>query len=52
MFIFDMLASLTVASVGIFYPIITRLMLNDFRPNKQYRDIIFFGALDEEAVFI
>ena len=45
MFIFDMLASLTVASVGIFYPIITRLMLNDFIPNRQYRDIIFFGAL-------
>ena len=45
MFIFDMLASLTVASVGIFYPIITRWMLNDFIPNKQYRDIIFFGSL-------
>ena len=45
MFIFDMLASLAVASVGIFYPIITRMMLNDFIPNRQYRDIIFFGSL-------
>ena len=45
MFIFDMLASLAVASVGIFYPIITRMMLNDLIPNKQYRDIIFFGSL-------
>lgn len=41
----DLLASLTVAMVGIFYPIITRYMLNDFIPNKQYRAIIFFGAL-------
>lgn len=45
MFFFDMLASLAVASVGIFYPIITRMMLNDLIPNKQYRDIIFFGSL-------
>lgn len=45
MLTFDLLASLTVAMVGIFYPIITRYMLNDFIPNKQYRAIIFFGAL-------
>ena len=45
MFFFDMLASLTVASIGIFYPIITRSMLNDFIPNREYRDIIFFGTL-------
>ena len=45
MFIFDMLASLAVASIGIFYPIITRQMLNDFIPNRQYGDIIFFGIL-------
>ena len=45
MFIFDMLASLAVASVGIFYPIITRSMLNDFIPNQKYREIIFFGGL-------
>jgi len=45
MFIFDMLASLAVASVGIFYPIITRSMLNDFIPLKKYGEIIFFGGL-------
>ncbi len=45
MLTFDLLASLTVAMVGIFYPIITRYMLNDFIPNKQYRAIIIFGAL-------
>ena len=45
MFFFDMLASLTVASIGIVYPIITREMLNELIPNRQYRDIIFFGSL-------
>lgn len=45
MLTFDLLASLTVAMVGIFYPIITRYMLNDFIPNKQYRAIIIFGSL-------
>ena len=45
MFFFDMLASLAVASIGIVYPIITREMLNELIPNRQYRDIIFFGSL-------
>ncbi len=45
MFAFDMLASLAIASVGIFYPIITRSMLNDFIPNKEYRAIVIFGGL-------
>ena len=45
MFILDMLASLTVALVGIFYPIITRLMLNEHIPNKNYEAIIIFGGL-------
>ena len=45
MLTFDLLASLTVAMVGIFYPIITRYMLNDFIPNRQYRAIIIFGSL-------
>lgn len=45
MFILDMLASLTVALVGIFYPIITRLMLNDHIPNQNYQAIIFFGGV-------
>ena len=42
-FILDMLASLLVALVGIVYPIITREMLNDLIPNKQYRMIIIAG---------
>ena len=45
MFIFDMLAAFVVAMAGMVYPIITRKMLNDFIPNKQFNMIIFFGAL-------
>ena len=44
MFTLDMLAALIVAIIGIFYPIITRYMLNDFIPNKEYNLIIIFGA--------
>lgn len=44
-FILDMLASLFVALIGIVYPIVTRKMLNDFIPNRQYRLIIGFGLL-------
>ena len=42
-FIMDMLASLLVALVGIVYPIITREMLNELIPNKEYRMIVFAG---------
>ena len=42
-FVLDMLASLLVALVGIVYPIITREMLNELIPHKQYRMIIFAG---------
>ena len=45
MFFFDMLASLLVAIVGIFYPVITRVMLNDYIPNREYAKIIIFGCL-------
>ncbi len=41
--VFDLLASLTVAMVGIVYPIITRTMLNDLIPNEKYRLIVIFG---------
>ena len=44
LFILDMLASLAVSLVGILYPIITRLMLNDLIPEKRYRTIILCGA--------
>lgn len=39
-FSLDMLASFLVSVIGIFYPIITRKMLNEFIPNKEFRLII------------
>lgn len=39
-FSLDMGASLIVSVMGIFYPIITRQMLNDFIPNKEFKLII------------
>ncbi len=43
-FILDMLAALAVALIGIVYPIITRKMLNELIPDRQYRLIVLFGA--------
>ncbi len=45
LFALDMLASLFMSLIGIFYPIVTREMLNNLIPNKLYREIIFFGLL-------
>ena len=42
-FTLDMLAALAVALVGIVYPIVTRRMLNDLIPNKNYRMVVIFG---------
>ncbi len=39
----DLLAALFIALIGVCYPIITRVMLNDFIPNRQYNLIIIFG---------
>ncbi len=44
-FTLDMLASLLVAIVGVFYPIITRDMLNQYIPNRELENIILFGSL-------
>ena len=44
-FILDMTAALAVAMIGIVYPIITRKMLNELIPDKNYRMIIFFGLM-------
>ncbi len=44
-FILDMLASFAVSMLGMFYPIVTRAMLNDFIPNKAYAMIIIFGGV-------
>ena len=41
--VLDMLASLSVALLGILYPIVTRTMLNDLIPNRQYKLIIISG---------
>ena len=43
-FTLDMLASLFVALIAIVYPIVTRTMLNDLIPNKNYRMIVIFGV--------
>ncbi len=42
-FSLDMLAALLVSLIGIVYPIVTREMLNDFIPNKNYRLVVIFG---------
>lgn len=36
-------ASLLISLIGIVYPMITRRMLNDLIPNRQYRLIVIFG---------
>ena len=45
LFVLDMGASLLVALIGIVYPIVTRRMLNDLIPNRNYQMIIVFGLL-------
>ena len=42
-FALDMLSALGVSLIGIVYPIVTRTMLNDLIPNKNYRMIVIFG---------
>ena len=39
----DMGAALLVALIAIVYPIITRIMLNDLIPNRNYRLIVIYG---------
>lgn len=43
-FALDMLASLTMSVIAIFYPIITREMLNELIPNKRYKEIVIYGV--------
>ena len=43
LFIEDMLASFLVSVIGMIYPVVTRKMLNDYIPNKQFKMIIIFG---------
>ncbi len=43
LFTLDMLASLLVSVIGMVYPVVTRTMLNDLIPNRNYRMIVIFG---------
>ncbi len=43
LFAMDLIASLFVSLIGVVYPMVTRTMLNDLIPNKNYRMIIIFG---------
>ncbi len=43
LFVLDMTASFLMALITITYPIVTRAMLNDFIPNKNYRMVVSFG---------
>lgn len=43
LFSLDMGASLLVSMIGIVYPIVTRTMLNDLIPNRNYRMVVIFG---------
>lgn len=43
MFALDMLASLMISLTAMLYPIMTRTMLNDLIPNKNYRMIVIMG---------
>ena len=45
MFALDMLAAFIVSASGMFYPILTRTMLNDFIPNKNVEMIVTFGCI-------
>ncbi|MFI3329203.1 MAG: ABC transporter ATP-binding protein [bacterium] len=45
MLFLDMLAALITSLIGMCYPMITRVMLNDFIPNENIQKIIFFGSL-------
>ena len=41
----DMAAAISISLIGMVYPIVTRNMLNDYIPNKEYRTIIFAGLI-------
>lgn len=52
LFSMDMLASLLISLIGVVYPIITRKMLNDLIPNRNYRMIVIFGIALLAVYFI
>ncbi|MBO7341319.1 MAG: ABC transporter ATP-binding protein, partial [Clostridia bacterium] len=44
-FTLDMIAALFIALIGMFYPVITRSMLNDLIPNRKYQLIVISGVV-------
>ena len=42
-FTLDMLASFTMSVIAIFYPMITRKMLNELIPQQKYQEIVIYG---------
>lgn len=43
-FALDMLASFLMSVIAIFYPMITRKMLNELIPEERYREIVIYGV--------
>ena len=43
LFSLDLLASIMFAAIGVIYPIVTRVMLNDLIPNRKYSMIVYAG---------
>lgn len=43
-FVLDMLASFTMSVIAIFYPMITRKMLNQLIPEQRYNEIVIYGV--------
>ena len=45
LFYADMAATMMLSLIGIVYPIVTRTMLNDLIPNRNYRMVVIFGLV-------
>ena len=45
LFIFDMVAAFIIAMCNLFYPIITRNIINDYIPNKQLALLVVFAGV-------
>ncbi len=48
----DMASSMLLSLIGIIYPIITRKMLNDFIPNRNYKLVVVFAMVLLGAYFV
>ena len=45
LFILDLICAFALAICDLFYPMITRSMLNDYIPNKRLRVLVIWGVL-------